>query len=194
MVEKQSNKFIVSSSKTILFLSNQIPQIVLLEISLQAYLWNLPCTISGHYRSSESSVLGKQHWIPYQSKTFIQTLLEKLQCIKRCYEVSKSELQKTHEACVADKTVRWWRKALVLTLSCIANQRNTWTFGGAPLIQTFASKTLSFAEEVLSIRVQQDLTEKLPSELHGHISLSSFPCRIIVGSSIESKWWYCCSS
>ena len=48
----------------------------------------------------------KQHWIPHQSKTFIQTLLEKLQCIKRCSEVSKFELQKTHEACVADKTVR----------------------------------------------------------------------------------------
>jgi hypothetical protein len=194
MVEKQSNKFIVPSSKTILFLSNQIPQIVLLEISLQADLWNLPCTISGHYKSNESSVFGKQHWIPHQSKTFIQTLLEKLQCMKRCSEVYKSELEKTHEACVADKTVRWWRKALVLTLSCTVNQRNTWTFRGAPLIQTLASKTLSFAEEVLSIRVQQDLTEKLPSELHGHISLSSLPCWIFVGASIESKWWYCCSS
>ena len=106
MVEKQSNKFIVLSSKTILLLSNQIPQIVLLEISLQADLWNLPCTISGHYKSNESSVFGKQHWIPHQSKTFIQTLLEKLQCMKRCSEVYKSELEKTHEACVADKTVR----------------------------------------------------------------------------------------
>jgi hypothetical protein len=55
----------------------------------------------------------------------------------------QTELQKTHEACVADKIVRWWRKALALTLSCTANQRNTWTFGGAPLIQTFALKTLS---------------------------------------------------
>jgi len=106
MVEKQSNKFIVPSSKTILFLNNHIPQIVLLEINLQADLWNLPCTISGHCRSSKSIVLGKQHWIPHQSKTFIQTLLEKLQCIKRCSEVSKFELQNTHEACVADKTVR----------------------------------------------------------------------------------------
>ena len=106
MVEKQSNKFIVLSSKTILLLSNQIPQIVLLEISLQADLWNLPCTISGHCRSNESSVFGKQHWIPHQSKTFIQTLLEKLQCMKRCSEVFKFELQKTHEACgVTDKTV-----------------------------------------------------------------------------------------
>jgi len=59
MVEKQSNKLIVSFLKTILFLNNQIPQVVLLEISLQANLWNLPCTIPGHYRSSESSVLGK---------------------------------------------------------------------------------------------------------------------------------------
>jgi hypothetical protein len=177
-----------------LFLNNnQIPQVVLLEISVQANLWNLSCTISGHYRSSESRALGKQHWIPHQSKTFIQTLLEKLKCIKRCSEVSKSELQKTHEVCVAGKTFRWWRKALVLTLSWIANQRNTWTFGGAPLIQTLASKTLSFAEEVLSIRVQQDLIKKLPSELYGHMSLS-FPCRIIIGSSIESKWWYCFSS
>jgi hypothetical protein len=176
MVEKQSNKFIVPPSKTILFLSNQIPQIVLLEISLQADFWNLSCTISGHCRSSESSVLGKQHWIPHQSKNFIQTLLQKLQCIKRCSEVSKSELQKTHEACVADKTVRWWRKALVLTLSCTANQRNTWTFGGAPLIQTFASKTLSFAEEVLLIRVQQDLTEKLSSEFLDWLFASLFSC------------------
>jgi hypothetical protein len=94
------------SLKTILFLNNQIPQVVLLEISLQANLWNLPCIITGHYRSSESRVLGKQHWIPHQSKTFIQTLLEKLQCIKRCSEIFKSELQKTYEACVADKTFR----------------------------------------------------------------------------------------
>jgi hypothetical protein len=94
-----------SSSKTILFLNNnQIPQVVLLEISVQANLWNLPCTISRHYSSSESRALGKQYWIPHQSKTFIQTLLEKLQCIKRCSEVSKSELQKTHEVCVAGKT------------------------------------------------------------------------------------------
>jgi len=33
MVEKQSNKLIVRSSKTILFLNNQIPQVVLLDIS-----------------------------------------------------------------------------------------------------------------------------------------------------------------
>ena len=68
-----------------------MPQVILLEISLQANLWNLPCNIQGHYRSSESSVLGKQHWIPHQSKTFIQTLLGKLQCIKMCFEVFKSK-------------------------------------------------------------------------------------------------------
>jgi len=33
MVEKQSNKFIIPSSKTILFLNNQILQVVLLKIS-----------------------------------------------------------------------------------------------------------------------------------------------------------------
>jgi len=49
------------------------------------------------------------------------------------------------------------------------------------------SKTLSLVEEELSIRVQQDLTEKRPSELHGHMILSSFLCRIIIGFSIESK-------
>jgi len=38
MVEKQSNKLIVPPSKIILFLNNQIPQVVLLEISLQADL------------------------------------------------------------------------------------------------------------------------------------------------------------
>jgi hypothetical protein len=59
-------------------------------------------------------------------------------------------------------------KGLILTLSWTANQRNTWTFGGASLIQTLASKTLSLADEVLSIRVQHDLTEKLPLELHDH--------------------------
>ena len=56
MVKKQSNKRIVPSSKTILFLNNQIPQVVLLKISLQANLWNLPYTISGHCRNSNSNI------------------------------------------------------------------------------------------------------------------------------------------
>jgi hypothetical protein len=43
-----------------------------------------------------------------------------------------------------------------------------------------ASKTLSLAKEILSIRVQQDLIEKFPSELYGHMSLSSFPTKVLL--------------
>jgi hypothetical protein len=63
MVKKQSNKRIIPFSKTILFFNNQIPQVVLLEISLQANIWNLPYTISHNCRNSNSN-------ISYQSKTF----------------------------------------------------------------------------------------------------------------------------
>jgi len=45
---------------------------------------------------------------------------------------------------------------------------------GPILIQTLTSKTLSLVEEVLLIREQQDITEKLPSELHDHMILLSF--------------------
>jgi hypothetical protein len=47
-----------------------------------------------------------------------------------------------------------------------------------------ASKTLSLVEEILSIRVQQDLTEKFPSELHGHMSLSSFPTELSLAPAL----------
>jgi hypothetical protein len=39
-----------------------------------------------------------------------------------------------------------------------------------------ASKTLALAKEVLSIKVQQDLTKKFPSELHSHMILLFFSC------------------
>lgn len=61
MVMKQSNKFIILSLKTMLFLNNRILKKVLLEINLQANLWNLSYIIPSYYKSIEFNMISKQY-------------------------------------------------------------------------------------------------------------------------------------